>query len=149
LTATATTSTSEPGTRRVGHAVALAVDAALLVAVNAWPGWRVVPFLTEDVVQVLDVVNLALVAGVAAHAVHLLAARPVARAVADLVTITIGLVAAVRVLQVLPFAFPATGFDWSSLVWTLLVLGVVGTAIAVLGSFGSLIRLLAGVGPRS
>lgn len=48
--------------RKAGYLVAVVVNAILLVLVNARPGWRVLPFLTQDFVGVLWLVNLSLVA---------------------------------------------------------------------------------------
>ena len=33
--------------RRVGYAIGALVNVALLVALNVWPGWDAVPFLTR------------------------------------------------------------------------------------------------------
>jgi hypothetical protein len=51
----------------------------------------------------------------------------------------------VRLLRVFPFAFGA-GFDWALLARILLVLGIAGTAIALLVNLVTLLRL---VGPRT
>jgi hypothetical protein len=144
MTSTDTTRMST-GTRRTGYAVALVVNAALLIAVNIWPGWRLLPLLTEDFVQVSDLVNLSLVAAIAANLVYLVGDRPVVRAVGEVITTAIGLVVVVRVFQVFPFAFAGPGFGWAFLVRVLLVLGVVGTSIALLVAIGSVLRALARV----
>jgi hypothetical protein len=149
MTATDTTS-SAPTAGRLGYALAIAINAALLFAMNVWPGWGILPFLTEDFVQVLGLVDLGFTVAVAANAVYLLADQPVVRATGDLVTTAIGLAATVRLLQVFPFAFPRPGFDWALLVRVLLVLGIVGTSIALLVTVVPVIRLAAGwlAGPR-
>ena len=64
------------------------------------------------------------------------------RAAGDLLTTAIGLAGMIRLLQVFPFAFPAGGFDWALLVRVLLILGAVGTGIAVLVAISTLIRVL-------
>jgi hypothetical protein len=154
MTDTGTTTASSPATRRVGHAFAVAghafavaVNAALLVAVNVWPGWRVLPFLTEDFVQVLPLVNLGFAAGIAVNLVYLAVDRRVVRASGDIVTTAIGLAAMIRLVQVFPFAFPGPGFDWALVVRALLVLGIAGTSIALLVAAVSVVRLVAGFLP--
>lgn len=147
MTDTGTATASSPVTRRVGHAFAVGVNAALLVAVNVWPGWRILPFITEDFVQVLRLVNLGFAAGIAVNLVHLVVDRPVVRALGDIVTTAVGLVAMIRLVQVFPFAFPGPGFDWAFVVRALLVLGVVGTVIALLVAVVSVVRLVAGALP--
>ena len=39
-----------PGGPRFGYAAGALVDVLLLLAVNAWPGWEAVPFLTGEAV---------------------------------------------------------------------------------------------------
>ena len=58
--------------RRSGYVVAIVLNAAMLYAINVWPGWDVVPFLTDDTVDVLDVVNASIVATLVANVVYLL-----------------------------------------------------------------------------
>lgn len=128
---------------RTGAAVQVVLGAALLVAVNAWPGWRAVPFLTEDTARVLGVVNLSLAAGVAVNLAAALLARPWVRAVADVLTSALGLLATLRVLQVFPFRFAEPGFDWAVLARVLLVLGLVGGAIGLVVAVVAAVRALA------
>ncbi|HXV94210.1 MAG TPA: hypothetical protein VD813_12980 [Pseudonocardia sp.] len=134
--------------RRTGYGAAIVVNAALLLAANVWPGWEVLPFLTADTTRVLGLVNLALVAGIVVNAVYLVNDRPAVRALGDLLTTAVGLAAVIRLLQVFPFDFPGTGFDWAVLARVLLVLGVVGASVAVVVAAVSLVRALAGRSPR-
>ncbi|UBU11526.1 hypothetical protein [Nonomuraea gerenzanensis] len=39
--------------RRTGYTIAAVIDGALLYAVNARPGWQIVPFLTPHTPRVL------------------------------------------------------------------------------------------------
>ena len=59
------------GARRFGYVVAVLVNAAMLYAVNRWPGWEVLPFLTADLVLVLGLVNASIVVNLAANLVYL------------------------------------------------------------------------------
>lgn len=126
--------------RRTGYGAALVVDALLLVLVNGWPGWEVVPFLTEDFTRVLPIVNASLLAGVVANAMYLVADPPAVRALGDVVVTTVGLVALVAFWRVFPLAFPGQTFDWAMLARVLLVVAMVGSVIAVVVDVVALAR---------
>ena len=64
-------SDQHPGARRIGYLVAIVVNLILLYLVNVTPGWRVLPFLTGDFVDVLWLANLSMVASSAANAAYL------------------------------------------------------------------------------
>jgi hypothetical protein len=128
--------------RRVGYVIAVVLNVALLYLINVRPGWQAAPFLTADMNLVLPVVNLSLVAGLAANVVFLAYDAPWCRSLGDLVTTSISLAVLVRVWRVFPFAFSGS-FDWSPLVRILLVLAMIGTAIAVVVHVVSLVRRIA------
>ena len=65
-------------TRRAGYTVSVLVNAALLIAINVWPGWPAVPFLTDATQEVVGFVNASIAVGLAANAVYLLARSEVA-----------------------------------------------------------------------
>ncbi len=126
-------------TRRVGYAVTAVVNAALLYVVNAWPGWQALPFLTEDARQVLELVNLLLVAGLAAHVDYLTYDAPWTRSLGDLVTTGIGLAVLVRVWQVFPFTFAGSAAG-SVVVRLVLAVAIVGSAIGTVAHLVALVR---------
>jgi hypothetical protein len=129
--------------RRVGYAIGALVNVALLVALNVWPGWDEVPFLTADFEQVLGLINLSLAVGFLTSVANVALDSFGAKALGDLATNVIGLVVSVRLLQVFPFDFSG-GFDWSWIVRFLLVLGVIGS---LFGAGAAVVRLLRG--PRA
>lgn len=138
-------STTQPrrpgvGTRRVGYAAAVLVNAALLFAVNGWPGWEAVPFLTADTTLVLDLVNASILVSLAANAVYLLHDPPWLRALGDVVTMSVGLAAMARFWHVFPFDFGDSTFDWSLVVRILLGVGIVGSIIGILAGLTSFVR---------
>jgi hypothetical protein len=142
MTALRTRSTSTASGKRIGYVVGAIVNAVVLWLVHVWPGWEVVPFLTDETPQVLGVLTASLVAGIVVDVV-LLFPHPAWLTPAGLVvTSAFGLAVAIRVLDVFPFAFDE-GFDWSPVVRVLLVLGVIGAAIGLLVAVVSLVRLLA------
>lgn len=130
------------GARRAGYVIAIAVNAALLIAINVWPGWPAVPFLTDATQEVVGFVNASIAVGLAANAVYLLADPRWLRALGDMLTTAVGLVALVRLWQVFPFDFPAGGFDWALLARVLLVVAIVGSVIGILTAMISFVRSL-------
>ena len=67
MTKTAPRKRPTVGARRVGYVVAVLVNAAMLYAVNRWPGWEVLPFLTADMVLVVGLVNASIAVNLAAN----------------------------------------------------------------------------------
>ena len=132
-----------PVGRRFGYAVAVVVGAALLYLINVWPGWQVLPFLTEDTRELLGIVNFSLIVGIIVNLVNLLFDATWLKALGDLVTLGIGLAVLVQIWQVFPFDFQDSSFDWALVVRWLLVLAIVGSAIAIIVQFVILIRSLA------
>ena len=143
MTVTASVRRPPVAARRLGYVVAAAINAAMLWAVNVWPGWRALPFLTDETLRVLGWVNLTLVANVAVHIVYVLYDPRWVRALGDLMTAAVGLASAIRILHVFPFKFTGYEFDWTLLVRVVLMIGVVGTAIGVIAQCVSLTRRLA------
>lgn len=136
------------GARRVGYFVAVGVNAAMLFAVNTWPGWDVLPFLTGETEQVIGWVNASIVVSLVANLVYLLDDRRWLRALGDIVTTGVGIVAMVRLWQVFPFDFDAGTLDWALVARILLAVGIIGSVIGVLVALVALVREL-GPGARS
>ncbi|GAA3950487.1 hypothetical protein [Actinoplanes auranticolor] len=116
--------------RSFGYTVAAVLNTVLLYLVNVRPGWRAVPFLTEDTTRVLVVLNLSLAAGIVANLLYVLYDPPRWKALGDLVTNSISLVVLFRVWAVFPFAFD--GHEWTLIARTVLVFAIAGTGIAML-----------------
>jgi hypothetical protein len=115
--------------RSVGYTVAAVVNTVLLFLLNVRPGWRSVPFLTEDTSRVLVLVNLSLAAGVVTNLTYVLHDAPRWKALGDLVANGLSLAVLIRVWAVFPFAFDAR--EWTLLTRTVLVIAMVGTSIAM------------------
>jgi hypothetical protein len=116
------------------------VNACLLYAVHVWPGWEAVPFLTEDMTEVLGLVSATIVVGIAANLVYAISDPVWVRSLGDLVTTSVGLAAAIQLWQVFPFDFSAYSFDWALVTRTVLVVAIVGSAIGILVAAGKLVR---------
>jgi len=126
-----------PGVRRAGYVVAVLIQAALLFAINKWPGWDVVPFLDAEFPRVLGLVNASVVAGLVANLVYLVHDPRWLRSLGDAVTTTAGLVAMVWIWQVFPFDL---GPGWALVFHTLLVVAIVGSIIGIAVGLGGFVR---------
>jgi hypothetical protein len=124
----------------VGYAVGAVVNALVLVAVNWWPGWDAVPFLTADTRLVLGWVNASIVVGLLANLMYAVSDPPWLRALGDGVQNVVGLVAMVRLWQVFPVHFAPGGFDWELVARVFLGIGIVGASIAIVVALVRLAR---------
>jgi hypothetical protein len=92
-------------TRSFGHLFAIALNMLFLYVANVWPGWQVLPFLTDGTLQVLSLLNIALATGIALNAAYLAYDAPWFKTLGYFVASTIGLAVLVRAWRVLPFSF--------------------------------------------
>lgn len=125
--------------RRSGYVGAILVNAVFLYALNRWPGWDAVPFLTPDTERVIGIVNASIITGIVANGIYVLADPPRLRALGEIVTSAVGLAAVVRIWRIFPFDFSG-GFPWDVVARVLLVLGIVGCGIGILAALARLVR---------
>ena len=116
--------------RRVGYVIAAALTAAFWFLVNVTPGWRAVPFLTEDAARVVTLVNVSLAVSLVANLMYLAYDPPWLRALGDVVTTGFGLAVLIRIWQVFPFRFTGS-FDWSVPLRILLFLAIAGSIVGI------------------
>lgn len=134
------------GSRRVGYAFAVILNFAMLYAINVWPEWDVLPFLTDDFTKVLGLVNASVIASIAVNLVYFLDDRAWVKKLGDIVTMGVGIAAMVVMWRVFPFDFGAATFDWALVFRILLGVGIVGSAIGILYN---LVTLVTGSPSRS
>ncbi len=118
-------------TRQFGYAVAVLVNAVLLYAVNVWPGWDAVPFLTGDFRLVLGLVNASMLVALVVNLVYLAGDPAWVRAVGGLLTTGVGLAALLQMWRVFPFEFTGDGAGWDAVFRVAIALGVVGSVVAL------------------
>ena len=128
------------GDRRVGCVVAVLVNAAVLYAVNVWPGWQALPFLTEDMQLVLGLVNASMLVSIVANMASFVADPRWLKALGDIVTTAVGIAALVRMWQVFPFDFSGSSFDWALVVRVAMGVAIGGSAIALVVAFVSFVK---------
>jgi hypothetical protein len=125
--------------RRVGHVVAVLLDAFLLHLVNVSPGWSAVPFLTDAFPEVLGVVNASIVSGLVVHLVCVVRDPAWLRALGDVVTTAMGLAALWAIWQVWPVALD-TG--WELLARWVVAVGVLGSVAGIVAAVVRFVRAL-------
>jgi hypothetical protein len=129
---------SRAATRRGGYAASLLVNLVLLWLVNGWPGWQAVPFLTPSAVLVIGAVNASIIARAVADLVNLVFDLPRLRALGDIVAISFGIVALVRIWQVFPL--DVVGTAWEVVARVLLVIGLFGSIVGIVEAAVRLVR---------
>ncbi|GIJ48068.1 hypothetical protein Val02_49540 [Virgisporangium aliadipatigenens] len=133
---------------RLGYTAAATVNLVLLYLIYAWPGWDVVPFLTERTPHVLGPVALSLVVGVAVNLAFSVGAVAWFTAYGRLLGSAVAWWSLVRIWAVFPFTF-ADDAVWRVPVRLVLAVALVGTAIDVIAQATRLVRELRGGGRRS
>lgn len=144
MTVTAASRRPTAAARRFGYFLAVLLNAAMLYLVNVWPGWEVLPFLTSRTSLVIGFVNASIVANLIANVLYLARDPAWLKALGDLVTTAVGLVALVRIWQVFPFDFGTTTFDWALVVRVVLVVAIVGSGIGIVAALVAFFKGLSG-----
>jgi hypothetical protein len=126
---------------RFGYLLAIALNAVFFYLVNVRPGWQAVPFLTSDTPQVLRLLNLSVLAGMAINTGYLLHDAPWCKALGDFVLSLTGLAVLLRMGWVFPFTF--TGWQ-ARLIHAILAVAIAATAIAMIANISLLVRHSAG-----
>ena len=122
--------------------MAVLVNAAILYAVNVWPGWQAVPFLTEDVSLVLRLVNASIMVNLLANVVYVVADPRPLKALGDLLTTSVGLAALLQIWRVFPFDFSGSSFDWALVVRIAVGVAIGGSAIAIVAALVSFVKAI-------
>lgn len=137
----ATTTTERPSVaaRRAGYVIAVLINAAMLFGINIWPGWDVLPFLTDDFTQVLAWVNASIVVSLALNVLYLFKDTKRSKALGDTVSLAVALAVSVLMWRVFPFDFGDSTFDWALVFRIVLGVAIVGTAIAIIVNLVSLV----------
>ena len=140
------TATRGPRTRarRFGYVVAVLVNLVLAWLIAVWPGWDVVPFLTEETTEVLPFVYASIATGVLVNLVYVADDRPAVKATGELVNALVGFVAVIRTWQVFPFDLDGQWVGWEWLIYIALALGAFGTAIGAIVQVVTLVRIALG-----
>ena len=121
---------SKKATTRFGYGVAIFVNLAMLVIVQNILAWGWLPFLTQDFAEVVPWITLSLVFSIAANLVYLANDTPRVKSAGQILTNLISIYVTYRLLVVFPFDFSSYAFNWAVVVRVVLILAMVGAAIA-------------------
>ena len=133
--------------RRFGYLVAAAANVVLVIVIQVSPGWSAAPFLTDAAADVIPLLTLSLAAGIVANVVWFLTDPLWLRSLGDMITAAISVVLLGRVLALFPFTFD-DGSTLRTVFRLVLVVALVGTAIAVVAHLVAIIRHLAQPQPQ-
>lgn len=114
-----------------GYVAAAVVNAILLVAVNSDALWNWLTFVTPDVGLVLPIVRLSLTAAIVVNLAYVVYDARWFHAATQVVVLAINLRATVRILRVFPFDFSGYDLPWATVVRVVLIVALVGIAIAM------------------
>ena len=128
--------------RRVGYAISIAVNAVLIFLIYVEPGWRVLPFLTEDAVPSVALVVVSMIVTIAVNLVWIAYDPLWLRSLGDLVTTLVGIVVTARFLSVFPFSF-SDDAPWELVARVLLIVALVGASIGAVVHLVTFIHRLA------
>ena len=131
------------GTKRFGYFVAILVNVGLLFIVNNVLEWDIAPFLTEEFEDLIPIVSVSLLFGAAINLAYIAFDPAWFKASTQMVSAGIALIVAIRTYQIFPFDFSAYDFPWTGVTRIILIIGIAGTAIAVIVEFVKLARALA------
>ena len=132
--------------RRIGYAIAVALNVAFLVIANNILDWGWLPWLTEDFSDVLPIMNASLIASIVANVAYLAYDARWFKGLTELGLLVIALIVTIRFWQVFPFDFSAYDFGWGTLVRWLLGLALFGVCVAILVQVIQLARLAVNAG---
>lgn len=141
---TTTTRGPRTGVRRFGYVVAVLVNLILVWLIAVWPGWDVVPFLTQDTTEVLPFVYASIATSALVNLVYVADDRPAVTATGELVNALVAFVSVIRIWQVFPFDLDGQWVGWEWLFYVALVVGAFGTAIGAVVQLVTLVRIALG-----
>ena len=132
--------------RRIGYAIAVALNVAFLLIANNILDWGWLPWLTEDFSDVLPIMNASLIASIVVNTVYLVYDADWFKGLTQLGLLILSLIVTIRFWQVFPFDFSAYDFGWGTLVRWLLGLALFGVCVAILVQVIQLARLAMNAG---
>lgn len=138
----AKTTPALPGStsRRISYSITILVNAVLLGLVNGWPGWQVVPFVTEDAAPVIVPLTVAFSAVIVVYAVNLILDQRWFRAFGDGVNAALSLLVLILLWDIFPFTFSDTSIDWALVARVILGFAMAACVVSIIVNVGVLIH---------
>ena len=130
------------GARRLGYAIAIGVQTALLIVVNNLVEWDLLPFITEEFNNLVPYINVSLVAGMLVNAASIVFDPRWFRSLTQVILNVISLVVIAQTYRIFPFDFSGSDFSWTALTRTILVVLMVLVTIGTIGEIAKMVRVL-------
>lgn len=127
--------------RRLGYLIAIAVNAALLLAVTVGEVDERLDFVTEAFDRVSGYVVASLIVSLVVYAAYLAYDPPWFKSLGQIGSNLVGVIAAVRLWSVFPFDYSGYSVDWSAFTRVVLAIVIAG---GTLGLLAELVKLLFG-----
>ena len=120
------------GVRRFGYVLAIAFSVGILFVVNNLPEGERIPFLTDDLGQLLPIINAFLLAAIVINGVWILYDAAWSRS-AGRITLSVLMIAVLALTyRVFPFDFSTYDFEWEALMRVLIVGLIVALTVATI-----------------
>lgn len=116
---------------RLGYALTILINLALLVIVNNILAWGWFSWLTDDFALLLPLLNLSLVATIIVNVAYLAYDTTWFKSVCEMGLLTISITVAVRTFQVFPFDFDGYSWNWDATTRLAIACAVIGMSIAI------------------
>lgn len=119
------------GARRIGYVIAATANGVALWVAHRLLDWEWPRFLTRDFEELLPILTVSFVSGIAANLVFVWRDDWPVKPLGEMMTTAIGFAVAVRTAQVFPFDFAQYATDWSWLARLVVVIAILGSAVGV------------------
>lgn len=126
--------------RRVGYAVAIAVNVVMLVIAVNLLDWGWFPWLTSAFDDVVPLIVFSLAVSIVLNAAWLFFDPPRFRSVGQIITNVVSVIVTVRLYQVFPFDFSPYDFNWGAVARIVMIVAAVGAAVGALADVAKLAR---------
>lgn len=120
---------------QVDCAVAIALNVVLLFVVNVWPTWRALPFVTDDALQAVVILNVAAIVAILLNVLCLTVEAGWLKPLTEFINAALALIFAMEVWRAFPFDFPPGSFDWELFARIVIVCVIVGSVIGMIVQF--------------
>jgi len=127
---------------RSGYVMAIVLNLALLFVANNLLGWDLIPFLTGDFTRVLWILTVSLLATITVNLAYLWYDPAWFKSVCQICLGGISMLVSIRMLQVFPFDFTGSQFDWEPVARFVMILGVIAVGIGIVVEVVKLVRSL-------
>jgi len=117
--------------RRFGYTVSIVINAVMLFIANNLMEWEWFPWLTNEYDRVLPWIAFSIGATMIVNAMYLAYDMQWFKSLTQAGLAVIAFIVTVRLFRIFPFDFSAYDFPWTGITEAILILAIVGTAIAV------------------